>query len=224
MVMAMGIFVFRSIKFSIRHWLFTISTLSASLIAYGVGRLFEVSDLVQLIVGGSLLLTMFAVYLLTHTGYGAIYAWIGLHPITGKRTNIYVGLTTMKPYRDTQGKMHYPRPESHVWGSERYNEPPKPWSDTATDWHFVHESYHMFGVRKVHGRPGEAGPLLRLLEFINIRLRRPLYNDLMNRANPRRINEAESIAQRNSRDNDIMTSAYRHALTERLTGAVTNVK
>lgn len=215
--MGIGYSVFQAVKFSIKHPLFGATVLGSGLAAYEFGQLFDVSILSQLVLGLTLSLIVFAVYCWLNLGYGAVYVWFGLHPITGRRTCVYVGLTTTKPYTDRQGQTTYPRTSAHIMGSEFYGTQPKAWSDTVTDWHFAHESYWMPFAKARKGKE-KGGPVLRLLEFVNIRLRKPLYNDLMNRDNPRYINKDRAAQQREQRDANIMTDEYRRALTAHLAG------
>jgi hypothetical protein len=70
----------------------------------------------------------------------------------------------------------------------------------------------MLGVRKKPGKRGEAGPVLRFLEFVHIRIRRPLYNWIHNGTNRRQIPKWDAEAQRYDRDRGLMTDAYRSAL------------
>lgn len=156
----------------------------------------------------SVLAPCFAVWVYRNIGYGAIYVVLGLHPLTGKLRCIYVGLTTRPPWTDFDGDERYSRIDEHIFGSDRYRNPvpPKVWADTAVSWYFAHESwYFLLGV-------------LKLFERINIKWRKPLYNDLMNHANPHRIDcsprnpNSTAHKQRAQRDRGIYTQEYLDAL------------
>jgi len=165
-----------------------------------VDYLFSVSGTAQLSVSGSVLIMVFVAYLVTHVGYGAIYVIIAIHPTSGRQVCAYVGLTTQRPFTDRYGVVHYPRIEQHLVGSDYYNTNAVPWADTVVLWYFAHESYHMPGVRKRPGQRGEAGPILRFLEYANIRMRRPLYNYQLNQTNGRHIPKWTAEEQRRQRD------------------------
>ena len=193
----------RAYRFVCGHPILILATCVAIGTGIGVHHWLDVSNRAR---GATALCAFFAVfiiYVLAVIGYGAIYIVMGIHPLTGTRTILYVGLTTQKPQRDRNGKLWWPRIEQHLFGSEYYGLAPKPWADTVTDWHFTHESWWFFP------------PLLRLLEELNIKWRKPLYNYVFNLQNPRRIDmganthqQDTQLYQRNLRDHGIYTAEY----------------
>lgn len=166
------------------------------------GRWLTGSIQTQGIVALSVLALCFAVWVYRNIGYGAIYVVLGLHPLTGRLRCIYVGLTTRPPWKDFDGDERDSRLDEHIVGSNRYSKPcpPKVWADTAVSYYFVHESWYFL--------PG----VLKLFERVNIKLRKPLYNDKMNHANTRRIDKDTARTQRAQRDHGIYTQAYLDAL------------
>lgn len=172
------------------------------------GRWLTGSIQTQGIVALSVLALCFVVWVALNIGYGAIYVVLGLHPLTGRLRCIYVGLTARPPWIDFEGDERYSRIDEHIFGSDRYRNPvpPKVWADTAVTWYFAHESrYFLLGV-------------LKLFERMNIKWRKPLYNDLMNHANPDRIDcsprnpNSTAHKQRAQRDQGIYTQEYLNAL------------
>jgi hypothetical protein len=155
------------------------------------------------------LVLMLILYWVFNFGYGAVYLIFGLHPVTGRRKCIYVGLTTQKPWTDNDGVLRHPRIEQHILGSDYYETPQKVWADTVTDWRFSIETRWMPGVKKRPGHRGEYGPVLNFLETVYIRLFLPLYNNRKNSTNRRRIVSRVAQAQRAERDAGIATPAYR---------------
>jgi hypothetical protein len=179
--------------------------LSVSIIAgAGTGFLvdhwFTVTGQTQAIVTASVFVAALVILTLLVLTYGAIYVVMGLHPVTGERRVVYVGLTTQEPWIDRDGIKRWPRIEQHLFGSERWESTPKPWADTVTDWHFVRESYWFLVSR------------LKVLEIKSIHRLLPLYNDLHNRRNPHRIGNTTAIAQRAQRDRGQFTQRYWEAM------------
>lgn len=170
------------------------------------GHTLHITGTTQVIVSMSVPILVLAVACVWHTGYGAIYVIISDHPVSSRRVCAYVGLTTQRPYTDKNGVAHYPRIEQHLLGSSYYGKGAAPWADTVVSWHFAHESYHMIGVRKRNDSRGEAGPFLRYLERVHIRIRRPLYNWQQNGKNRRQIPKWTAVEQRAARDSMRMTS------------------
>lgn len=156
----------------------------------------------QGIVALAILTLCSAMWVYLHIGYGAVYVVRGLHPTTGRYRCIYVGLTERPPWIDHDGDQRRSRIDEHIFGSTRYRQPcpPKVWADTAVDYYLAHESRWFL--------PG----VLQFFESVNIKLRRPLYNDRMNRNNPHRIDAATARTQRAQRDQGIYTLQYLDAL------------
>lgn len=180
----------------IKHPLASLA-ISLSLAAgFFAGRWFELDTQTQGIVAVCAFALMSAIYALLCITYGAIYVINGLHPLTGIRMCVYVGLTTQRPYTDRKGVRRYPRIDQHLFGDPYRNEPPKPWADTVTDWHFTHESYRFLKV------------VLCRLEVWHIHHRHPLYNDQHNRRNQYRIDKHTAFAQRAQRDQGLYTQGY----------------
>lgn len=163
-------------------------------------RLFDISDQAQGIVTLNVVVLCAVAWALLNFGYGAIYVIRGLHPLTGVYRVIYVGLTERPPWTDSDGDLRHTRIDEHIFGSDRYRKPAPPWADTAVAYYLAHESYWFL--------PG----VLRFFERVNIKWRRPLYNDKMNRQNPDYIDATTAKAQRAQRDQGIYTQAYLEAL------------
>lgn len=114
--------------------------------------------------------------------WSAIYRFRVPHPTSVWRRRVcgYIGQTTRKPEI---------RRDEHLYGSS-YGDPPQPWSDMVdeNDWDLIH--------------PWKRRPviLVNFLEWVNIKIRLPIYNDKMNHTNPRRITKTRQIAQRAQRD------------------------
>lgn len=161
-----------------------------------------VSTQTQGIVALCVLALCFAVWVYRNIGYGAIYVVRGLHPLTGRLGCVYVGLTERPPWTDSDGDDRYSRIDEHIFGSDRYRNlvPPKVWADTVVSWYFAHESYWFL--------PG----IPKLFERVNIKWRKPLYNDKMNHANSNRIDKSTAKLQRTQRDRGIYTQEYLDAL------------
>lgn len=109
---------------------------------------------------------------------GHLYRFYVRHPVTGRKVCGYIGLTRRDP------RVRF---EEHM-GRGRYGQPAKPWTDTVTDWDVIWSSR----------RVSDFGLALR--EQALIRIRRPLYNDVHNRKNRRRVMPQDAKAQRLSRD------------------------
>lgn len=193
----------RCVRFSQFTWKHRYAAVSLILsVAAGilVGQRLSVGLQTQGIVTLSVLALCFVVWIYRHIGYGGIYIVRGLHPLTGKFRCIYVGLTERPPWTDHNGHERNTRLDEHIFGSVRYGKLPKVWADTAIDYYFVHESWYFL--------PG----ILKFFEYVNIKWRKPLYNDLMNHRNPDWIDKDTAKAQRAQRDRGIFTQKYLDAL------------
>jgi hypothetical protein len=115
---------------------------------------------------------------------GAVYVYrtrkpnalIGL-PIVGRHFG-YVG----------QSRNLKARHGEHLYGGGRYGKPPASWSDLKP------KRYVLFKL------PHCPQWLLDLMEFLFIRILFPVYNDKLNRGNPRRIDRKRAARMRVRRD------------------------
>lgn len=160
-------------------------------IASGVGaqEWLHVAFNAEAIIAGVVAVLLIATKYLLGIGYGAIYVFDVYHPTTGKPVCGYVGKTRQDPRE---------RYRQHMGTSTRYPGPPQPWSDTVIPgrWRLAHESRWMTNIG------------LHVREKANILLRWPLYNYMMNLANPRRIAPDRAVELRAERDADLYTRAY----------------
>jgi hypothetical protein len=155
----------------------------------GVDWLFQIPSLsAQLIVALAVFLAVILVRFFASLEWGAVYVIEGYHPVSGKPICIYVGETSQRTWTDSRGAVHYPRIEQHLLGSARYGVSAQPWSDTVIRWYFTYES--QWSTRSTR----------LFLEFVNIKIRRPIYNYKRNLANSRRIPIPEQHRQRAERD------------------------
>lgn len=186
-------------RFTRRHPLLSFAVFMAIVVGGATERWLDVEHSTQ----GYLMISAFCLVFVVHTavtiGYGAVYVVMGLHPLTGVMSILYVGLTTQRPYYDSKGVKRWPRIEQHLFGSEYYGSAAKPWADTVVRWGFAHESDYF------------PRALLEFLEVRNIKGRKPLYNDLHNRSNPYRIDKRTALAQRAARNVGTCTPEYRAA-------------
>lgn len=187
-------------RFIKRNPLLLFAAFVSTLTGYGTHRWLDVAASTQVYVMLLAFCAVLAAYAAASLTYGAVYVVMGLHPVTGRRVVLYVGLTTQRPYRDRDQVLRYPRIEQHLFGSDYYGTAAKSWSDTVTDWRFAHESWYFLRA------------ILPAFEVINIRWRKPLYNDKWNRDNPRRIDKRTMMAQRAQRDRGIYTPEYWQAM------------
>lgn len=199
-VWAIGCLIGRVARLVLRFPLAALALVSGVGLGVLVDHTLHITGTTQGIVSLSVPVFVLVVVCVWHTGYGAIYIIMAYHPVSGKLVCAYVGLTTQRPYTDKNGVVHYPRIEQHLLGSSYYGKSAVPWADTVVRWYFAHESYHMIGVRKRNGARGEAGPFLRFLEWVHIRVRRPLYNWQHNGENRRQIPKWIATEQRTRRD------------------------
>jgi hypothetical protein len=137
-----------------------------------------------------------ATTLVMSIGYGGVYAVYGLHPTTGEYTCVYIGMTTQEPWTDQDENLRWPRIEQHLFGSEYYGTPAKPWADTVTSWCFVYEFKHT------------VPSVVMWLERRCIRRFEPLYNYSGNLNNPYRIDKHTVNAQREDRERGVYTPEY----------------
>jgi hypothetical protein len=168
-------------RFLRKHPTLAVAALLGGGAGYGTDRWLDVTDRTQLYVSAVVAVLVLIVKLLLGIGYGAIYVIDSWNPWTDYTTEIcgYVGKTRQRPEE---------RIRQHLEGSTRYGTPAQPWEDTVIRWRVVHESRYMTNLG------------LHLRELANIRLRRPIYNYMMNMGNSRRIPKWVAIEQREERD------------------------
>lgn len=165
-----------------RHPILVLAILSGGAGGYGIDRWLDVTSQVQLVVSAGIAALVLIGKLLLGIGYGAIYVIDGWLPEYDYQREgcIYVGKTRQCPASK--------RIEQHLYGSSHFGTSAQPWSDTVTRWRVVHESRYMTNLG------------LHLRELVNIRLRRPRYNYMMNMGNSRRIPKYVAADQRAERD------------------------
>ncbi|MGH3783973.1 MAG: hypothetical protein ACRDRO_25995, partial [Pseudonocardiaceae bacterium] len=126
--------------------------------------------------------------------YGSLYGLRVYHPTTGRLVFGYGGKTF---------QTWTTRIEQHLWGGGRYGSVPKPFADTVPGWRpngTVEEVIAAGGAFRIYqGRVSPWGLWWREILFA-IWLRAPLYNHMLNQANPRRIPISVQYRQREARD------------------------
>jgi len=116
--------------------------------------------------------------------WGFIYMAITWHPTARWNRKVcgYVGKSTQK-----MGE-RWDQHEFGYWWSGEWK-PPQVWADTLIEWRVICEPKRRLGIT------------LAFLEWLNIKVRFPLYNDKMNRTtNPRRIDKVTAVQQRTDRE------------------------
>lgn len=170
-------------RFLRKHPILMVAPLLGGVAGYGIDRwVYDASDRTQLYVSAVIAVLVLIGKLTLGIGYGAIYVIDGWLPEYDYQRQgcIYVGKTTQYPPDK--------RIEQHLYGSTRYGSPAQPWADTVTGWRLAHESRYMTTVG------------LHVRELVNIRIRRPRYNYMMNMGNGRRVPKYTAVEQRAWRD------------------------
>lgn len=172
----------RSARFLRRHPIVILAMFSGGAGGYGIDRWLDVTDRAQLVVSVVIAALVLLGRLLLGIGYGAIYVLYGWLPEYNYQREgcIYVGKTRQYPADK--------RIKQHLYGSSHFGTAEQAWSDTVTRWRLAHESRYMTNVG------------LHLRELVNIRIRRPRYNYMMNLGNSRRIPKYVAADQRAERD------------------------
>lgn len=156
---------------------------------------------------------------------GTTYEFTPWHPDdmglpVGMRRKIrgYGGKTIQRPWTK--------RVEDHMWARHHRNAQPKPWRDTVPGWRPDGTAQEIINAGGVHitFQAWTVPLVLTLVEtFYSIKWRRPVYNDINNHGNRRRIPLSEQYAQAAIRNGQVPTGIVQFTNRPRFhvgTGAV----